>query len=277
MNNLFAAFRVSICRFIDIYDILLIIKALPQQAIRDMRRNGLNKNFRLSLEIDKALKAGELYNSVMLCENTPELLQQIGLDDLPILIGYKHIRNILHEKDENVHHHGLTKDLLLNFPQAIQAPALIMDSLTRTDSVIIVMSNIDSDKLPLVCSLRPNGTGMYNLHQIASNYLTSVYGKNKFVHWISRSIAENKILYVSKEKCLELEKCSQLQLLKAFPKHLGFNTILHKTHAVFKYPSQKPTPKHAMRSLEEEMRLAREAAAKQKPIPQQSEKHMQTQ
>ena len=160
---------------------------------------------RLSREIDEVLnhKLG-IADSIKICDHTPQILQQLGLKDLPILMSQNHVRNCLHEKGENLHWHGLSKQYLLEIPHLLSNPAIIMDSLSDDESILIVTNKVDSDKNPIIISLRAYGTGQYQLNQVLSNYLTSTYGKEAFKNFLDKHINQQKLLYVNKENVQSL-------------------------------------------------------------------------
>lgn len=185
---------------------------------------------RLSEDIDKVLNNKlEIYKSVLVLNHTPKILTEAGLEDLPILFSQNHIRSCLHEKEKgNKNWHGLKKEDLLDIPKQLENPAVIMDSFTRDDSVVIVTDRVDIDNLPIIAILKANGQGNYDIETINSNYLTSVYGRTNFKDFLNRGIEENKILYLNKEKIQSLDSSSSLQLASNLST-FEFNKILHQT------------------------------------------------
>ena len=187
---------------------------------------------RLSQEIDNTLNHPELYKSVMICAHTPRVLQQLGLKDYPILMSQQHVRNCLHEKGKNPHWHGLDKSDLIGLVDQLQAPALVMDSLNDDCSIITVTDTVDKDNLPIIAALRCYGEGQYELATLQSNYLTSVYGKDRFNNFLGKHVQENAVLYADKEKIQSLEQFSQLQLPQAYSFCFGSNKIIHQSSNV---------------------------------------------
>lgn len=187
---------------------------------------------RLSREIDEACSHSERYGSIMINKHTPFVLQKIGLEDLPILMSQNHVRNCLHKKGENPHWHGLSKQYLLEIPHLLSNPAIIMDSLSDDESILIVTNKVDSDKNPIIISLRAYGTGQYQLNQVLSNYLTSTYGKGAFKNFLDKHINQQKLLYVNKENVQSLEQCAQLQLLRASSYRFERTNIIYQSENV---------------------------------------------
>ena len=187
---------------------------------------------RLSQQIDDTLNHPELYKSVMICAHTPRVLQQLGLKDYPILMSQQHVRNCLHEKGKNPRWHGLDKSDLIGLVDQLQAPTLVMDSLNDDYSIITVTDTVDKDRLPIIATLRCYGEGQYELATVQSNYLTSVYGKDRFNNFLDKHVQENAVLYADKEKVQSLEQFSQLQLLQAYSFCFGSNKIIHQSSNV---------------------------------------------
>ena len=192
----------------------------------------MNDRDRLSLEIDKCL-AGELdqRESVLICHHTPLILQKLGLQDYPILFSQRHVHNCLHPKGERSQWHGLYRDDLLELPGQLCEPAIVYDSLSSDDSIVVATGTVDLDDLPIIASIRIDGEGQYKFEKLNSNYLTSIYGHEHFANIINRSINEDGILYVNKEKTQELGNLSQLQLLRGLPQ-IGYEGIIHKSENI---------------------------------------------
>lgn len=193
---------------------------------------------RLSREIDNTLNHPELYQSVMICEHTPQILQQLGLKDLPILMSQKHIRNCLHEKGKNPRWHGLDKSDLIGLIDELQTPALVMDSLRNDYSIIAVTATVDKDKLPIIATIRCYGEGQYELSTLQSNYLTSVYGRTNFSNFLNNHIQENTLLYADKEKIQRLELFSRQHLSQAYSFCFGSDGIIRQSTNVCQAAAQ---------------------------------------
>ncbi len=175
---------------------------------------------RLGKEITACLNGQmDRQESLMITEHTPQLLQQVGLEDLPILFSQGHVRNCLHEKDNNPHHHGLDRSHLELLPYTLAEPAMIFDSLTAS-GIVVATGQADRDGLPVIASIRPSGSGQYHFEKLDSNYLTSVYGKDRFENFLKRNIEEGNVLYVNKEKTQVLGNLAKLQLLGRLPQNI---------------------------------------------------------
>lgn len=198
---------------------------------------------RLSREIDEACNHPELYKSVMICPHTPNVFQQLGLKDLPILMSQNHVRNCLHEKGKNPRWHGLDKSDLIGLIDQLQSPALVMDSLNNDYSIIAVTSAVDKDNFPIIATIRCYGEGQYEIATLQSNYLTSVYGKERFGNFLDKHVQANTLLYVDKEKVQRLELFSQPQLLQAYSFCFGHNNIIRQSFNVGQASSIRDYPR----------------------------------
>ena len=172
--------------------------------------------------------------SALKVSDTPKILLDVGCEQLPILYTQQHLRDALHEESkDNSRWHGLTVAQIKALPEYISAPAIVMDSLSRNDSIVIISNTTDNKKRPLIATIKPNGKGVYGIEEIGSNFVTSLYGRNGIERFIQRAIVENKILFASKNKTEELFKFQGLQLPEAF-NNLPFDSIIHQSRNIVK-------------------------------------------
>lgn len=224
-------------------------------------------------QVDEAL-SGKIpfYSALKVC-NTPEILVDIGCKQLPMLYTQKHLRDALHEKSsKNPHWHGLTIEQVKNLPVFLQEPVIVFDSLTRDDSVMMILSETDNDNLPLVVSVKPNGQGRYNLEQIDSNFITSIYGKDNFSRYIENIIKNDKLLFINKEKSQKLFERWGLQLPE-LTKSFGFDTIIHQSRNIVneniveeKYTSTQSEEKETIQIKPENYHISDLSLGQRKPL-----------
>lgn len=167
------------------------------------------------------------YSAVKVCD-TPEILKAAGLDDYPMFMTQKHVKDILHEKSLNPHHHGLNIEQLSLLPEELKEPVAIYDSLSDDESVVCLTSQVDKDNLPIVVSIRPNGEGIYEMQKMSSNFITSMYGRANFENHFNDVIDSQSLIYINKEKSQDLFRVLQLQLPQGV-NNLNFDTIIHKS------------------------------------------------
>lgn len=219
--------------FDDMYERDEIIRQILENDRLLKEREFTANRERLSNEIEAVLNNElDIWESVMISPHTPAILQEIGLTDYPILMSQRHVRNCLHEKGKSSRWHGLSKEYLSNIAEYLSNPAIIYDSLTGDESVVVVTDQVDSDKLPIIVSIKTNGSGQYEFNVISTNYLTSTYGHEHLENIIDRAIQGDDVLYVNKEKTQALEAFSSLQLLGRFSNSIEFNQIIHKSNNI---------------------------------------------
>lgn len=154
-------------------------------------------------------------DAIFVC-NTPEVLQKVGCKPLPMFLTQNHLKNMIHEKSsENRHWHGLSVEQIKKLPELLQEPAIVFDSISKnqTNGIVLVLNDVDTDGLPLLAAIQPNGSGSYMLKQIDSNFITSVYGRTNFENHILNVSKQEKVLYLGKKSSQSLIAQAQLQLL----------------------------------------------------------------
>lgn len=182
--------------------------------------------------------------------DTSDILIKAGLKQLPMLYTQSHLKNALMEKSKaNSRFHGLSKEQILKMPEIIESPTIIMDSLSRNDSIVLVSNELDNDGFPIIMSVIPNGTGVYELVPQESNFITSYYGRNNdFNGFINNAIENDKVIYVNKIKSQNLYQQIGLQLPNGFNK-LGFDNIVHQSRNIvnssIRENSENDTSKHS--------------------------------
>lgn len=139
------------------------------------------------------------YTSLKVCD-TPKILLDIGCEQLPMLYTQKHLKDAVAQRNDIKHRHGLTIEQIKNIPEKLKEPIMIYDSFSRNDSVIAVVNDFDQDDNPIIVSIKPDGTGRYEIEEIKSNFVTSIYSKENFKEAFSRSINEKKLLFCDKKQ-----------------------------------------------------------------------------
>ena len=183
-------------------------------------------NSLLSHEFDES-------NNLLVLNKTPDLLQKIGLDDKKILMTVKHFRNIVHPKGKNPHWHGLSYAQVKEAPIILEHPAIVVDSMTQSNAVVVISDLLDNDGNPIIISIATDGEGTHEYQMIPSNFLTSMYGREKFNNFITNLLNQNKMLYIDNKKSHDLYKNLGLQLPSAFTQ-IGFDKIIQQSKNIVK-------------------------------------------
>lgn len=181
----------------------------------EQTKNGLRYSVKMSFEdqVDAALNRELSPNTSVYVMDTPEMLQAFGLKDYPMLMTPRHIRDITHAKSpKNTHWHGLSVGLVKSLPEMIEDPVMVMRSASKKGDLVIVTAELDGDGLPIIVAVHPDGSGQYNKAEIASNFITSMYGKKGFSSFVERAINEGRMLYSNKKRTRPLFTKKRLQL-----------------------------------------------------------------
>ena len=142
-------------------------------------------------------------NSALYLRETPYLLSEVGLGDLPMCMTVKHLSDVMHERSlENTSWHGISKDVIERLPELISKPAMIMDSNSRRGDILVVTTEIDADGNPIVVSIRPNGKARVGGVLGPANFITSVYGRENFAVKRGRNSLNNLMYLASKNRLI---------------------------------------------------------------------------
>lgn len=180
------------------------------------------------------------YSALKVCD-TPQILLDVGCEQLPMLYTQKHLNEAVKPKTAShgrTHAHGLDVDKIKQMPKLLAEPVMVLDSLTKNDSIIVVTSEIDNDNLPIIASIKTNGSGIYELENIDANFITSIYGRNGFESFINRTLQNDALLYYDKNKSQELFSCLGLQSSEAI-NNLDPNIIIHQSRNIVKGSEEK--------------------------------------
>ena len=193
----------------------------------------------LAEQIQKAL-AGELppRRSVYFGK-TPNLLVKLGLKQKPLLASPSHMRENSLPKDLNhPSQHGITQAQFEKIPKYLAHPVMVMDSMTRSDSIVVVTDMLDADGLPIIIAINTAGDGFYQLERerVPANFISSVHGRSNFSNhtesdYIENNANNNTFLFIDKEKSQNLFRVLGVQ----FPVRLndfGFDKIIRQSRNV---------------------------------------------
>ena len=139
------------------------------------------------------------YNDLKVCD-TPQILLDVGCEQLPMFYTKRHLHDALKPKGntgESIHYHGLNAEQIKKMPMLLENPVIIYDSLSRNDSIIIVTSELDNEKMPIIAAIKPNGKAKYDLELVESNFVMSFHGRNNFENQINRAVEQNKVAWAT--------------------------------------------------------------------------------
>lgn len=251
----------------------LITSVKAEQKSENKTAKSNEKTFAEQVDEVLAGKASR-FNDLKVCD-TPQILIDVGCQQLPIFYTQRHLRDALKAKGnigESIHHHGLTTEQIKNIPIELQNPVMVYDSLSRNDSIVVVTSERDKDNSPIIAVLRPNGSAKYNLEVVDSNFLLSVHGRENFSNQIIRALQNDKMLYCNKQKSQELFSVLGLQLSKGL-NSLDFDTIIHQSRNIVnenivegKYTSTQSEEKETIQIKPENYHISDLSLGQRKPL-----------
>lgn len=150
--------------------------------------------------------------------DTPEVLQKIGLDNLPMTINQKHIDYVLNgTKDAG---HALGADVLKQIPAALQNPIAVITSETQADTSIVVLLPLTFHGNQIVAPVYINGNSKRNGIVIQANAVTSVFAKRNAISKLLHNAVKNEldgktsIFYWDKEKAITLLRQARVPMPK---------------------------------------------------------------
>lgn len=191
-------------------------------------------------QIDEVLSGADTSSTHLeVLKTTPPILRMLGVPNLPILMTARHVKTMVQESGtDSANYHGLDVDVVKCLPELISDPVMVMDSLTKDDSIVVVTETIDKENRPVIGALKLDGVGRNGKTIIRANILASAYGKDNFESFIKHNIEEGTVLYADKEKSQALSVNPGIQFPDVMAS-LDFNTIIRKTKAFVNTEAEK--------------------------------------
>jgi len=211
------------------------------ETTRDVRKpkKPPDTNAKFDKQVDAILIGADTTSTHLRVTDTPQILQDVGLPNLPILMTAKHLRSVtLDSGSDKMNYHGLGAETVKKLPKMLAEPVMVMDSLTRDDSVVVLTDTVDKENRPIIAAIKLDGVGRQGDKIINANILTSTYGKDNIKSFLERNIDGGTILYWNKEKSQGLSVNPGIQ----FPDVMSIldsNTIIRQTRAFVKTKIQK--------------------------------------
>lgn len=175
---------------------------------REVEKTIYKNRVRLEKEVDAVLNGTYKDSHVTILEETPKVLQNIGVPNKPILMTSKHAYLAINKEGkytgDNDHYHDLGKDVFMLLPGLLQSPVMLLQNSKDKDELVAVLNWFDKNKNTLIVPLKLNGKGNKNFIRIEANIAKSVYGRNNFVNYISNNFSQNDILYAGHKKIRDL-------------------------------------------------------------------------
>lgn len=209
------------------------------------------KYLRFGQEVDACLEKKLDQTSAVWVGTVPEVLQQNGCGTMDLYITQKHLRNILQTSLQNrSHYHNIELQQFKQLPELLNNPLAILQSKSHQGSVIVVLDAQDRQNNPLIVPIRTDGYAFYQRKNVKANFILSVYGKRNVSAYIERSFQENGVLFLDKNKSIELGRKS-LQLRQFLNTNASINNVqqtqenVNDLNEIFpEMPQEKKTVSH---------------------------------
>lgn len=145
---------------------------------------------------------------------TPQVLQDIGLDNLPITLTQRHLDTIMNEtgKYKNANYHALGEEIVKKLPEAISKPLDVLKSNTDKNSIVLTTDLSDKQDRTVIIAIKINGIGKVNNIEIDSNVMASAYGRNNYDKFMKDNIKNGNLLYDIDQGVIKKVTGARLQL-----------------------------------------------------------------
>jgi|GEM_PF-5647501 len=136
--------------------------------------------------------------------STPEVLQAVGAQDLPMEMTQRKASKILRDK------HNLPADILKDLPRLLAEPVAVFDSATMANSLVVLTEARNEEGKPVIAAVHlAVREGHHEVNEVAS-----VYGKDGFSGWFKREVGDGRLRYIDKRKAAAVAESGELQSLK---------------------------------------------------------------
>ena len=159
--------------------------------------------------VEDVLTNKNFTDSHIYLNDTPQVLQDLGLRNLPMLMTSKHVYKAIKTEQEAInegrflqrdkdHYHELGKQKFIDVVNALESPEIIYkDNSDPNDLQIIAVVGLkNNDNYQIMVAIKPEGKGNYNKISVDSNVMLSMYGRKNLQNKISDAQKDGRILYV---------------------------------------------------------------------------------
>ncbi len=185
-------------------------------------------------QIDDFKKGNIPARDSLVVSGTPEILQRIGFNALPITINQTHVNYALNgTKDAD---HFLGESLLKQLPQALENPVAVIASQSKTNRAMVILKFSVNGRQAVV-PVEIDGFAHLNNIRIDSNAVVSVYGKNSALNQLFSAISDesNKktsLYYWNKKEAMTLLQSAGHQLSGGLPQDGFIHSIRENSSPV---------------------------------------------
>lgn len=149
-------------------------------------------------------------NDINVRKDTPNILRELGVKNLPMQMTSKHLVKALAEFRDGAHCHGISAHTMEMIPFAIIDPVFIFDSDKDDGTVVVVTDLYDDMDQPIMVCIKVCG---YTTDGGSANFITSIYGKRRdgIVGQFNRALNDGgRLLYCNKAKWVRMQNRIQI-------------------------------------------------------------------
>lgn len=194
-------------------------EAVKEEQTKNKEKVDASKSF--ATQIDEVLSGKDTETTHIKVMNTPKVLRDLNIPDLPVVITAKHIKSVVFDDGkEKMNYHGLGAETVKKLPELLSDPVMVMKSRTKDDSIVVLTAELDKQKRPIIAAIKLNGYAFVDNDKIQANILASIYGKDNFSSFLNKNIEENRVMWCSDEKAKQtgiFDLCL-LSRIKSLPK-----------------------------------------------------------
>lgn len=151
-------------------------------------------------------------NHMTVLEHTPEILQKLGVKDLPITLTSNKLDRIMNDSGKQKgEYHGL-HDLVKKIPDALQNPLDIVKS--HNNSYVLTTDLSDNKDRTIIASIKIDGKGYIDNVEIDANVMTSAYGRNNYESWMNEHLKNGNIVYDIDRGIIDTQKSDVIPRLQ---------------------------------------------------------------
>ncbi len=130
-------------------------------------------------QVEDYAKGNMTEGDTLVVGKTPEVFQQIGLSNVPMVIDQTHVDYAINGTKNAEHYIG--QKMLSMLPQMLEEPIAIIESETRGETSVVAIVSGEVDGKQVMAAVKVQGNGTQNGETIDANVVTSIYGRQNLI------------------------------------------------------------------------------------------------
>ncbi|MBQ6217334.1 MAG: hypothetical protein IJK53_08145 [Erysipelotrichaceae bacterium] len=131
-------------------------------------------------------------NALEVRGTSPDWMVLAGYEQLPMLMTVNHVKSGL-GIGRSGNQHNVSARVISALPRLLDDPIAVYQS--HNNSIVAILRATDKNGKAIIVSIKPSGTGYYNNVSIDTNFVTSMYGKDRFIRYFNNVLSKNKQIY----------------------------------------------------------------------------------